>query len=394
MSISSTATAELPYRSLHFEHQTHDARLSAGGRWSIIPTSTPIRGVTEFKYLTGQEHARTSIVFEYPRSEGDPYYPIPKPENAAAVSALQGAWLTRFRTCTLWEGSELISTTTWTRLWVRRLRFLKSSKPALSHRAYFKDGGDDAGREWPGGTKRRTELRRDRCDRSRAKRPKVLMEDIESTLISLHAASIVSRIQIWGGVECTYNRVARYVTSTRWISPDIAGVISDLELFASLGIEGCGSALLWERDDWAALPEMARTQRLQHLQDIAHAADRRTASSRQRAAPHEPARSRVARRSLHDTPDQVAERYPLLDAYTPVNEPHTTARFSGMYGIWYPHHQSQRRAILRALLHASEGHGTQHEGDSTRAPRCSARSRRKMRAQSRARRSFVPCGSC
>lgn len=34
---------------------------------------------------------------------------------------------------------------------------------------------------------------------------------------------------------------------------------------------------------------------------------------------------------------QVAQRYPWIDAYTPVNEPLTTARFSGLYGIWYPH---------------------------------------------------------
>jgi UDP-galactopyranose mutase len=38
--------------------------------------------ITEFKYLTGQEHKKTSIVYEFPRAEGDPYYPIPKPENA------------------------------------------------------------------------------------------------------------------------------------------------------------------------------------------------------------------------------------------------------------------------------------------------------------------------
>jgi beta-glucosidase/6-phospho-beta-glucosidase/beta-galactosidase len=46
----------------------------------------------------------------------------------------------------------------------------------------------------------------------------------------------------------------------------------------------------------------------------------------------------------------VAQRYPWIDAYTPVNEPNTTARFSGMYGIWYPHHQD-RASYLRALLH-------------------------------------------
>jgi UDP-galactopyranose mutase len=38
--------------------------------------------VTEFKYLTGQQHRSTAIVYEYPRSQGDPYYPIPRPENA------------------------------------------------------------------------------------------------------------------------------------------------------------------------------------------------------------------------------------------------------------------------------------------------------------------------
>ena len=37
--------------------------------------------VTEFKHLTGQVHPGTSIVREYPRSDGDPYYPIPRPEN-------------------------------------------------------------------------------------------------------------------------------------------------------------------------------------------------------------------------------------------------------------------------------------------------------------------------
>ena len=38
--------------------------------------------VTEFKYLTGQQHPKTSVVYEFPRAEGDPYYPVPRPENA------------------------------------------------------------------------------------------------------------------------------------------------------------------------------------------------------------------------------------------------------------------------------------------------------------------------
>jgi dTDP-4-dehydrorhamnose reductase len=47
--------------------------------------------------------------------------------------------------------------------------------------------------------------------------------------------------------------------------------------------------------------------------------------------------------------EQVAERYPWLSDYTPINEPLTTARFSGLYGVWYPHHRSDR-AFVRALL--------------------------------------------
>jgi dTDP-4-dehydrorhamnose reductase len=52
---------------------------------------------------------------------------------------------------------------------------------------------------------------------------------------------------------------------------------------------------------------------------------------------------------LADYAGQVARRYPWIDAYTPVNEPHTTARFSGLYGIWYPHHRSHS-SYLTALL--------------------------------------------
>jgi UDP-galactopyranose mutase len=46
------------------------------------PNEQAFTRVTEFKYLTGQEHKKTSIVYEFPRAEGDPYYPIPRKENA------------------------------------------------------------------------------------------------------------------------------------------------------------------------------------------------------------------------------------------------------------------------------------------------------------------------
>jgi len=72
----------LPYRSLHFEHETHDTARYQNAAVVNYPNEHAYTRITEFKYLTGQDHRKTSIVFEYPRSEGDPYYPIPQPQNA------------------------------------------------------------------------------------------------------------------------------------------------------------------------------------------------------------------------------------------------------------------------------------------------------------------------
>ena len=73
---------KLPYRSLRFEHQTVDREQFQPAPVVNYPNEHPYTRVTEFKHLTGQVHPRTSIVYEYPCDEGDPYYPVPRPENA------------------------------------------------------------------------------------------------------------------------------------------------------------------------------------------------------------------------------------------------------------------------------------------------------------------------
>src|SRR3954467_4141319 len=72
---------KLPYRSLHFKHETHNREVYQPAPVVNYPNEHPYTRVTEFKYLTGQEHPKTSIVYEYPMDEGDPYYPVPRPEN-------------------------------------------------------------------------------------------------------------------------------------------------------------------------------------------------------------------------------------------------------------------------------------------------------------------------
>jgi UDP-galactopyranose mutase len=74
---------KLPYRSLKFKHETHDQPVFQSAPVVNYPNEQLYTRVTEFKYLTGQEHNRTSIVYEFPKAEGDPYYPVPRKENAA-----------------------------------------------------------------------------------------------------------------------------------------------------------------------------------------------------------------------------------------------------------------------------------------------------------------------
>jgi UDP-galactopyranose mutase len=72
---------KLPYRSLRFEHETINQEWKQPVAVVNYPNEHLYTRVTEFKHLTGQEHSKSSLVYEYPQDEGDPYYPVPRPEN-------------------------------------------------------------------------------------------------------------------------------------------------------------------------------------------------------------------------------------------------------------------------------------------------------------------------
>jgi UDP-galactopyranose mutase len=73
---------KLPYRSLQFVFETHDVPQVQPVAVINYPNEQPYTRITEFKHLTGQVHPKTTVVYEYPQAEGDPYYPVPRPENA------------------------------------------------------------------------------------------------------------------------------------------------------------------------------------------------------------------------------------------------------------------------------------------------------------------------
>jgi len=74
----------LPYRSLAFRHETLDQEwFQPVGTVNYPDEQTPYTRISEYKHLTGQTSRRTTITYEYPRADGDPYYPVPRPENQA-----------------------------------------------------------------------------------------------------------------------------------------------------------------------------------------------------------------------------------------------------------------------------------------------------------------------
>jgi len=80
---------KLPYRSLEFRFETVDEEKFQQTGTVNYPNEHPYTRITDFKYLTGQKHPKTTIVYEYPRAEGDPYYPIPRAENAEVYKKYQ-----------------------------------------------------------------------------------------------------------------------------------------------------------------------------------------------------------------------------------------------------------------------------------------------------------------
>ena len=80
---------KLPYRSLAFQFETHDTELYQSAPVINYPNDYAYTRCTEFKYLTGQVHKKTTLVYEFPQDEGDPYYPVPRAENAELYKKYQ-----------------------------------------------------------------------------------------------------------------------------------------------------------------------------------------------------------------------------------------------------------------------------------------------------------------
>lgn len=162
-------------------------------------------------------------------------------------------------------------------------------------------------------------------------------------------------LEMWGGLECTVNRVRDRFLDQMELNGH-ARRIEDLDRFAELGITAIRYPVLWERTapddplsaDWSwSDSRLARLRELgiRPIVGLVHHGSGPMGTDL--LHPEFPA-------MLARYAGAVAERYPWVMDYTPVNEPLTTARFSALYGHWYPH-RSDESSFFRAVLTQCQG---------------------------------------
>jgi dTDP-4-dehydrorhamnose reductase len=160
----------------------------------------------------------------------------------------------------------------------------------------------------------------------------------------------LTAIEVWGGLECTVNRVQ----DEYFDQLDYSGHYyreEDISSFAELGIKKMRYPVLWEKHrpdvntqiDWSITADKLNQLKSKNIEVIAGLVHHGSG----------PAYVNMLNDSfvygLADYATEVAERFPWINYYTPVNEPLTTARFCGLYGIWYPH-QKNDQSFCRILI--------------------------------------------
>ena len=157
-------------------------------------------------------------------------------------------------------------------------------------------------------------------------------------------------MELWGGIECTINRVHdRYMDQLEYSGHYERH--EDIKIFADLGIKKLRYPVLWEKHkpetdtqiNWTQTEAKLNQLRQQGIEPIAglvhHGSGPMYVNMHDDTFVH----------GLAAYAKQVAEKFPWIKYYTPVNEPLTTARFCGLYGLWYPHGTTDE-SFIRILL--------------------------------------------
>jgi dTDP-4-dehydrorhamnose reductase len=161
-------------------------------------------------------------------------------------------------------------------------------------------------------------------------------------------------LELWAGAECTINRVGdTYFDQVALTGHDRRD--GDIERLVSLGIKAIRYGILWERTAPRGLACADFSLADRHLEQLKQAGIRVIAGLVHHGSGplHTSLLDPGFAREVGAFAGAVAKRYPWIEDFTPINEPLTTARFSGLYGHWYPHARCDA-AFLKALLHQSQ----------------------------------------
>jgi len=161
--------------------------------------------------------------------------------------------------------------------------------------------------------------------------------------------------EVWGGIECTINRVQDVFRDQLLYSGHYTRD-GDIERFAELGIKKLRYPLLWEFHqpaadtmiDWSWTEKQLAAIRKKHIKPIAglvhHGSGPAFTDLTDPDFPYK----------LASYAKAVAKKFPWIEYYTPINEPLTTARFSGLYGFWYPHIKNEL-TFFKMLINQLKG---------------------------------------
>lgn len=156
--------------------------------------------------------------------------------------------------------------------------------------------------------------------------------------------------ELWGGIECTINRVGDDFRD-QLADGGHYNRNGDIEAFAALGIKKMRYPILWEHHQpdahgiiqWYETSKQLATLSEHSITPIAGLLHHGS------GPPHTDLLDKAFPEKLAAYALEVAQRFPWIEWYTPVNEPLTTARFSGLYGLWYPHHCNEKSFFIMLL---------------------------------------------
>jgi dTDP-4-dehydrorhamnose reductase len=161
--------------------------------------------------------------------------------------------------------------------------------------------------------------------------------------------------EVWGGIECTINRVQDVFRDQLFYSGHYSRP-GDIERFAELGIKKLRYPLLWEFHqpvankpiDWGWTEKQLTSIRKKHIKPIVGLVHHGSGPAfTDLTDPDFPGKLALYAKA-------VAKKFPWIEYYTPINEPLTTARFSGLYGFWYPHAKNEL-SFFKMLINQLKG---------------------------------------